>query len=578
MLNPAELASEECLEKVHNALNAGKCFRLEAGAGAGKTYTLIKALNYLILQNANRFLRNNKKIACITYTNVAKDEIKSRTDNHPVIYAETIHAFCWYLIRDFQKIIRSMVSGLTDRWGERCAEAGELGNREVIYNLGYPKMTATEIFLHHDDVIKIMTELLSDQKFRLLLKSKFPIILIDEYQDTNKLLAESMIEYLVEAENGPLMGFFGDHWQKIYGTASVGLISASSEKMAVIGKNANFRSDRLIVEALNKMRPDLPQQVRDPDSTGEILIFDSNAWVGVRRNENQWKEDLPETDAHENLQKVIDELKKLGWLFQPSSSKILMLTHTVLASEQGYQKLLAAVPDRDDLIKKNNPTIAFLSDIVEPGAEAYIDKKFGAMFQAFSMKAPRIVRHSDKEIWHHNMDELIRIREIGTIGDVLDLLKITKKPRLPSKIEEDNKLYELLLNKLEKERTDEEKGIIERYSSLRSVPYAEFIRLGKYIDDKTVYSTKHGVKGEEFEEVLVVFGRGWNQYNWNQMLEWASTAIPKGKEETFERSRNLFYVACSRPKKKLALLFTQKLSDQALATLKRWFRVENIHL
>jgi len=99
VINPAEEASVACLNKVLETLKAGKSFRLEAGAGAGKTYTLIKALKFLIDADGQRFLKANKRIACITYTNVAKDEIRSRTDNHPVIYAETIHAFCWELIK-----------------------------------------------------------------------------------------------------------------------------------------------------------------------------------------------------------------------------------------------------------------------------------------------------------------------------------------------------------------------------------------------------------------------------------------------------------------------------------------------
>jgi DNA helicase-2/ATP-dependent DNA helicase PcrA len=100
--------------------------------------------------------------------------------------------------------------------------------------------------------------------------------------------------------------------------------------------------------------------------------------------------------------------------------------------------------------------------------------------------------------------------------------------------------------------------------------------LRKFIEEKTPFSTKHGVKGAEFENVLVVFGKGWNKYNFNQMLEWARGPIPKGKEESFERNRNLFYVSCSRPKKRLALLFTHKLSSEALATISEWFGKDTI--
>ena len=77
--------------------------------------------------------------------------------------------------------------------------------------------------------------------------------------------------------------------------------------------------------------------------------------------------------------------------------------------------------------------------------------------------------------------------------------------------------------------------------------------------------------------MLVVIGRGWNQYNFGEMLELAGAqAVPAAKEAAYERNRNLFYVACSRPKTRLALLFTQQLSPQALATLAGWFGADTI--
>jgi len=85
------------------------------------------------------------------------------------------------------------------------------------------------------------------------------------------------------------------------------------------------------------------------------------------------------------------------------------------------------------------------------------------------------------------------------------------------------------------------------------------------------------VKGAEFENVLVVAGRGWNLYDFNQMLEFMGGKISPDKQSSFERNRNLFYVACSRPKQRLALLFTQQLSATALATLTKLFGADAVH-
>ena len=574
VINPAEEASVVCLNKVIATLKAGKSFRLEAGAGAGKTYTLIKALKFLIDVDGPRFLKANKRIACITYTNVAKDEIQSRTDNHPVIYAETIHAFCWELIKVFQKSLRSFLPSLTDRWGERCAET-PLVHQEVIYNLGYPKLTSDEAFLHHDDVIKLMALLLGDAKFRNVVKTRFPVILIDEYQDTSRLLAPAIVNHFIEGENGPLIGFFGDHWQKIYGSSSIGLITAPAEKMEVIGKNANFRSDRLIVESLNRMRPELPQNPADPTSLGEVTIFHSNNWTGIRRTEAHWKDDLPEIAAHDFMSSARIDLEKKGWSFNAGETKILMLTNNVLAAEQGYHLLLSVFPDTEDLLKKNHPYISFLVDIIEPAARAFNAGKYGEMFKYLNLKSPKIRVHADKVQWHQELVSLVKLRETGTIGQVIEHIKKIKRSKLPERILNSEKELQEILQKKEAERTAEETATLTRLQAIRSVPFRELSAFSNFVDDKTLFSTKHGVKGAQFENVMVILGRGWNLYNWNQMLEWAP-AVPKDKVDAFERNRNLFYVACSRPQKRLALVFTQKLSDNALAQLRNWFAVAPI--
>ncbi len=100
-MNPAEAASERALTQVYACLDRGESFRLEAGAGAGKTYTLVKSLQYLIKRDKYGLPRRHQQIACITFTNVAKDEIESRTDRSPLIYCGTIHAFCANILRQF---------------------------------------------------------------------------------------------------------------------------------------------------------------------------------------------------------------------------------------------------------------------------------------------------------------------------------------------------------------------------------------------------------------------------------------------------------------------------------------------
>jgi len=574
MTNPAEIASQRALEQLYSALNSKQSFRLEAGAGAGKTYSLIKALKYLIDNDSTSLSKNNQQIACITYTNVAKEEIISRTDNNPVIFAETIHGFCWGMINGLQKQMRQFIPSISDKWNARIQAIGGLNSQYVSYDLGYPKATEDEITLHHDDVIKIFTHFLLQDKFIKLLKSKFPIILIDEYQDTDKDLADMIISQLIEPEMGILIGFFGDHWQKIYGSKACGLIEASEGKILEIGKNANFRSDRLVVEALGRMRPELPQNESDPTSTGEINVFLTNSWLGTRRSDNHWQGDLPPEVAHNALERVKEQLH--DWDLSPEKTKILMLTNNVLAKEQGYAGIANIFKkNNDDYLKLNNHYIKFLVDIIEIVCSHFQERNYGEMFKSLGISTPRLKNQGEKQIWNQDLERLLTIRNEGTIGDVIELLKETGHPRLSAKVEQQESLLsELLL--LSTEDREEHQSFVDKITSLKLLQYSEIIELSKYLDDKTPFSTKHGVKGAEFENVLVVCGRGWNNYNWNNFLSWTETGIPRSKEAANERNRNLFYVACSRPKKRLAILFTQEISENAISTLNTWFLSDNV--
>ncbi len=565
--NPAEIAAEKALDEMYECIRARQNFRMEAGAGAGKTYSLVEALRLIINEQGATLLRKSQKVACISYTNVATDEIVSRTDGHPAVYASTIHSFCWDLIKSFQPHLRAKVSEI-DAWSEKLEEAGDVATRTIDYDLGYRHVNDTRLLLHHDDVLTLAVGLMEQRKFRHILSARFPILFIDEYQDTNTGFANSILQHFIAPRVGPLVGLFGDSWQKIYGDG-IGLIE--HKNLSHIGKEANFRSVKEVVKVLNSMRPDLPQEVENPEATGSVAVYHSNAWVGTRRGGSHWKGDLPTEDAHRFLEKLRQHLSDEGWDFAPNKTKILMLTHNVLAKEQNYSQIASAYRYNDSFIKKEDAHIEFLVDTIEPACEAFKNGRYGEMFATIGARSDCIRSHKDKRTWARDMGSLIERRENGTIGEVLDIVKETRHLRLPDKVKgTETELANASPEEIEESRT------LNQISKLRAIPYMELISLALFVNDHTPFSTKHGVKGAEFENVLVVLGRGWNHYNWNQFIEWFPNQFPASKSDFYERNRNLFYVVCSRPKKRLALLFTQELSETALDTLGSWFGKENV--
>lgn len=566
-LSPALIAAREAEALVAQCLADGKNFLLEAGAGAGKTYSLVEVLHSLIKTQGEHLRRTGQRIACLTYTNAATIVIKKRIDANPLVLVDTIHGFCWSLIRGFQPALRKELVTIPS-WQERLATAGGLGQQPISYDLGRPRITDSTVSLHHDDVLTLTVKLLSLVKFQDIWAGKFPFVLIDEYQDTNRDMMSAIKEQLFPRKAGPRIGLFGDHWQRIY-DKTCGHVS--HEALVEIGKKANFRSGTAIVHVLNRIRPELPQEVRDEKFVGSVVVGHSNSWKGTRRKEKggHWTGDLPEDVAREYLKAYISKLTSEGWEFSAAKTKILILTHNLLAAEQGYVHLAKALDDTDMFIKKEDEHIAFFANTLEPACDAYSSRRYGTMLEILNESKRVFSSHEDKRRLAEVMDGLISLRLKGTVANVIDYMLETGFPHVP----------EAILKKQTEAREwkpqDEEEmpRHVARTRALLEVPYPEVIAVTQFIEGHTPYATKHSVKGDEFENVLVVFGRGWNHYDFNRYLEWeaAKERIPADKQETYERYRNLFYVSCSRPTTRLALLFTQELSSVALGQLKMWF-------
>ncbi len=570
----ALLAAQAADDQVAARIADGESFLLEAGAGAGKTYSLVETLKSLIASHGAKLRQRGQQIACITYTNAATAVINSRIDGNPVVLTDTIHAFCWSLVKDFHGVLRQLVPTLA-KWPERLADSQiAMAGQRVEYELGYRRITDTTISLHHDDVLSIAATLLARPKFQAVLADRFPFVLIDEYQDTNVGIMDAIKENLIGRPGGPLVGLFGDHWQRIYDDTCGHVVDPDLKE---IGKKANFRSATSIVKVLNAMRPELPQAVYDEQFIGSAVAYHTNGWVGQRRpgtGGGHWKGDLPADQAHRFLEAMMAKLADDGWEFSADKTKILMLTHNVLANEQGYSNLARVFPYTDLFIKKQDDYIGFFVDRLEPACDAFVRKRYGEMFELLGSAAPRFESHQAKLKWATSMAELVALRETATVGDVVAHIGTGGYIRLPDQI-------------LRRERDASEfvprdgesvPDRIELTRKLRNVAYGEVIALDKFINGHTPFATKHSVKGDQFENVLVVLGRGWNVYNIGQYLDWVEVGqVPADKQDAFERYRNLFYVACSRPTTRLALLFTQELTNQGIATLQAWFGDESVH-
>ncbi len=541
----AKAEADRVDERIIATLSSGYSFRVEAGAGSGKTYSLNKAIEWIQANKWNEYKRKKQNVACITYTNAAVDVIAERLSPDSFIVPSTIHSFAWNAIKQFQSallhIIKEDVSFQPD-------EGDFYDVTEVQYTLGHRYKENGILYLFHDDVLKLFCVLLDNAKFRRIFADKYPLILIDEYQDSYKPIIDRFISYFISKRERPQFGFFGDAWQTIYqSNKACGLVQ--HENIAEIKKSSNFRSAPRIVEFLNSIRPDLPQKSAIDDYEGEVIAVTCDDYTGERRTDRSFKNDLPAKEIKERLETLIETVKANT----PADEKlkVLMITHKVLAAQQGYEQLLDILAD--GLRDKQDLFLLFFMNAVEPVFKALCESNMQLLFDTIGVKRYPITKKAEKIGWNDLKLELEIARTKKAI-DVLDVVINSSLIPTPPQVEGYVRLYHDAPDTVYSSTTIE---------AFLKIDYSQFLSAIEFLYPEADYSTEHGVKGEEYDNVVFVISKGWNQYQFETYAPMinGTVSIPAGKEASFERNRNLFYVCSSRPKKRLILFVTVPVDD-----------------
>jgi DNA helicase-2/ATP-dependent DNA helicase PcrA len=518
------MAIEQITGHIQNKNN----FLLSGGAGSGKTYTLMETLDTIFEHN------KYAKVACITYTNVAVNEIKGRSP-YQNLTVSTIHEFLWSQIKNYQKDLKSslvslVANGSINHRGEDEITEELLQDKKIVYQ-EYKKLENGVV--SHDEIIKLAHYMF--ESFLMLndiLKDKFDFILVDEYQDTQKEVIEIFLEHLQRSHKDCVLGFFGDSMQSIY-NGRVGNIQSYIDSGLVeeVIKSDNYRCSINVIGLINHIRNDgITQQPANDNIAGDVKFI-------YTQNENISISDIKNNAIFEN------------WDFSDiKETKELYLTHKLIAKEQGFSSLLNILSNDEVTGDTPNKLIAHLLKIEEI-IFLYENRLYNEFIKKTNFKMKNL---SDKQILKDKIDELKNTNN-KTIEEVISLahsLGLIKK---------DNKL-----NNYIQERED-------KYNSVKVIQYQEIRHLYSYMQKLSPYSTQHGVKGAEFDNVFVILDNGsWNLYNFKYLFE-----ETPNKESVIDRTRKIFYVSCSRAKENLVVFF-HKPSSGVIDKAKIWFGEVNV--
>lgn len=557
----AKAEADKVDARIIEALKSGHSFRVEAGAGSGKTYSLNRVIEWIQANKWSAYNRKKQNVICITYTNAAVDVIAERLAKDSFILPSTVHSFAWNAIKQYQGVLIEAVTTNPDY----LPDEGDFNQvTEVAYTLGHRYKENGVQYLYHDDVLKLFCQLLDNAKFRRVFADKYPLILIDEYQDSYKPIIDRFINFFIAKSTGPQFGFFGDAWQTIY-QSNKACGEIKHEKIEVIKKGSNFRSAPRIVQLLNNIRPELPQKSAIDGFDGEVLVITCDDYSGARRTERNFKNELPAAEFKARLNTIVTKIEQNT----PADEdlKVLMITHKVLASQQGYEQLLDIL--NDALRNKEDPFLIFFADTIESIYHALDTSNTQLLFDTLGIKRYPITKKSEKTKWKTLYEQLTEVRTQKAI-DVLKTIIDSQLIPIPPKVDG---WYRLYMDAPETMYAS--KATIQQFLQL---DYAQFIAVRDFLYPDAQFSTEHGVKGEEYDNVVFVISRGWNQYQFETYAPMITghASIPKGKEASYERNRNLFYVCCSRPKKRLFFFVTVPIDSSFRTFLVKLSGEENI--
>lgn len=226
-------------QEIISSIDNNENFIVTAGAGSGKTSSLINALQHIRDTHQQRLRANGQRVVCITYTNAAVKVIKRRTNLDELFYITTIHGFMWSLISNYQKDIRSALKTYLiperikhkekdDHGNSKLAQKARLlltrlrdalQNIDNVDNFKYDNAGRRDYLngkLDHDDIIDLASYMIElNNPLQKILGHLYPYILIDEAQDTFPNVMDAL--NTVTAKEGlPIIGYFGDPMQQIY--------------------------------------------------------------------------------------------------------------------------------------------------------------------------------------------------------------------------------------------------------------------------------------------------------------------------------------------------------------------------
>ncbi len=598
-------------------LDNPKSFLLFAGAGSGKTRSLVNVLQEIREKNLDRLIQSGQRVGVITYTNAACDEIQHRLSYDPLFHVSTIHSFVWELIESFtedlkvwlkEKLIADIdglslkiskardINGKTAQQNirKRESKSRRLDELSLVRKFSYsPTSNKVERgTVSHEEVIQITATLLNESELlQNILTNRYPILLIDESQDTRKELMEAFIRTQTLNRTKFSLGLFGDLMQRIYSGGKDDLEDELPEDWKTPSKIVNYRSPKRIVSLINNIRNEVDgkkQEPKDGAIQGVVRLFIVDS-VSANKTE-------VENLVRYKMSSVSDDSQ---WM-EPSQTKVLTLEHAMAANRGSFDRFYMPLSKvdylKDSLLNGTNVSLRFLSNQFLPLVNA-IKAKNDFLIANIIKKYSGVISSNNVQFC---VDPLSTLKEIDDSVNSVAAKVVDGEPSIIEvlKLVDKNSLLDIpdtlkaLLVDVDTSSTDGEVEASETslaWEIALNAPLSHLNNYSLYINEKLGFGTHQGVKGLEFDRVVAIMDDEDSNgflFKYEKLFgakELSSTDIKnqaEGRDWVVSRTRRLFYVICSRAQKSLAVVaYTQEpeaVRNKSLVS--GWFTEDEIEM
>lgn len=603
---PADAEIRKCLD-----LDTPKSFFLFAGAGSGKTRSLVSALQYVRDTFGDELRLKGQRVAVITYTNAASEEIQRRLDFDPTIDVSTIHSFAWSLIeglnRDIREWLRAKITTditkleAEEAKGRKGTEASRTRLKKIasrtkrLQNLDNVKRfvyspTGENLgrdSLNHTEVIHLTAYFLTTKPtMQNILIGRNPILLIDESQDTNKFLIEALFAVQAQHKETFVLGLIGDMMQRIYSDGKDGLDKNLPADWATPGKQMNHRCPKRIVKLINTVRSAVDKQIQRPRTNsleGSVRLF-------VLPNHT-----VDKPAAERKIAMYMAEVADDEQWRNLALCKCLTLEHHMAASRLGFLELFAPLYSvkswRTNLIDGSLPCVRFFTDEMLPLIQAkFAEDRFSIariLKKRSSLVSPDALQYaadqrSQLKLASAAMERLMALFAQGSdpsLGDVLRFVADSALLPIPESLQlciaSDNTLPSVTPY-VDESDADHQSERTMAIGEFLLAPFSQVEKFASYVSGKAPFDTHQGVKGLEFERVMVIMddeeARGF-MFKYENLFGAKSVTDP-----SVEAVRRLFYVTCSRAQQSLALVAYAASPEQVRRFVmdQGWFNADEI--